>query len=419
MARAFIRRWKTASGEPRRRVVFKVCTLDKKWFQVPAPDDIQQLLRTSETAALVKAETTRQDLQALVKRHQHIPTPESTAALALHDLPPQLRTELENGVALTPDRNSIAAAVHDFLAARVDLATGTLDNYRRYLELFLDWSDNHLPQGRATHVLTALQPTHLQEWQTHRATEIKKSPNASHGRRALLSGIQALAALEKWLHGRGIVQNRIVRTTLDKPRQPKKTRDIFTEDRIRALLAAAAKHRRVPRRALPWDLTLRLLIETGIRQGEFLHLQWQDIELTDPEAARLKIQPKLYWNPKSYEQRDIPLTADLARLLTAHRDRYNLRPIDHLYNATETPPVCRDIARDTLAAIYKDAGIPFTGVHNLRHIACVRFMKVGIDLPVVKRLMGHADLQTTIRIYGDHVQGDQWLEEARGKLPRI
>lgn len=52
--------------------------------------------------------------------------------------------------------------------------------------------------------------------------------------------------------------------------------------------------------------------------------------------------------------------------------------------------------------ICKNAGITKTvNTHMLRHTFATRCIEAGVDLPVLQKLMGHANIETTINTYGD------------------
>ena len=52
--------------------------------------------------------------------------------------------------------------------------------------------------------------------------------------------------------------------------------------------------------------------------------------------------------------------------------------------------------------ICKNAGITIpVNTHMLRHTFATRCIEAGVDLPVLQKLMGHANIETTINTYGD------------------
>lgn len=47
----------------------------------------------------------------------------------------------------------------------------------------------------------------------------------------------------------------------------------------------------------------------------------------------------------------------------------------------------------------KDADIPYKNFHALRHMYATRLIENRVDVKTVSLLLGHADVQTTLRIY--------------------
>ena len=62
----------------------------------------------------------------------------------------------------------------------------------------------------------------------------------------------------------------------------------------------------------------------------------------------------------------------------------------------------------------KAAGIGALGTHSLRHTFCTWLDSVGTPIGVQQRLMRHADIRTTMNVYGDAVSAD--MAEAHSKI---
>jgi integrase len=87
-------------------------------------------------------------------------------------------------------------------------------------------------------------------------------------------------------------------------KNPKPTRQpCWTRLEVEKILAAAAGYQRA---------ALVLLAETGARVGEIKHLTWEDIDL---ERALIHIRPKDDWQPKTGDQRAIPMNPTARELL--------------------------------------------------------------------------------------------------------
>jgi len=125
------------------------------------------------------------------------------------------------------------------------------------------------------------------------------------------------------------------------------------------------------------------------------------------------IRFKENWQPKSGE-RDIPINDNLFEILGSLDKRRTKKSQDaYIFNVKQSSP-SRNWLRDQLIKIAKDAGIDgLTKLHTLRHTFASHLVMNGVDLPTVKKLMGHSDIQTTM-IYA-HLAPDH-LEKAVDKL---
>ncbi|HUV31861.1 MAG TPA: site-specific integrase [Acidobacteriota bacterium] len=144
-------------------------------------------------------------------------------------------------------------------------------------------------------------------------------------------------------------------------------------------------------------------LNTGLRLGELVNLQWRDIDFS---RRILRVRKKKDWQPKSGE-RDIPLNSEMIVLLTSLKPK---KADKHAYVFTR-----RDGGklgaklRQALIRIARRAGLDdLTKIHSLRHTFASHLVMSGVDLPTVQRLLGHSDIQTTM-IYShlapDHLSG--------------
>ena len=65
--------------------------------------------------------------------------------------------------------------------------------------------------------------------------------------------------------------------------------------------------------------------------------------------------------------------------------------------------ISKSLDNDLLHRGLEAAGIPAAGrtVHALRHTAATSFVRAGVPLPEVQRLLGHSSLTVLQRYYGD------------------
>jgi integrase len=146
---------------------------------------------------------------------------------------------------------------------------------------------------------------------------------------------------------------------------------------------------------------------TGMRKAELENLEWDDIDF---ERRKIKIRVKDTWRPKTTE-REIPINGDLLVLLKEHKKHTHKGPYVFHSNGCKIEP---NSLRKKLIRIAKKNGIKdFTKLHTLRHTFASQLVMSGVDLPTVKKLMGHADIETTM-IYS-HL-ADEHIDKAVEKL---
>ena len=184
-----------------------------------------------------------------------------------------------------------------------------------------------------------------------------------------------------------------------KNREHKRER-FMTPDEFRRLgraLAEATTRRRVSPYAVA---AIRLLILTGCRKREILHLRWKQVDL---EAAELVLADS------KTGPRNVSLSPRAMRVLKSIErvpgnpwvipGRVEGRP---MRNIDEAWGVVCDLAD------LKD-----TRIHDCRHSFASRALALGENLPMIGRLLGHSELQATERYA--HLDRD-WVREAAVRI---
>ena len=121
-----------------------------------------------------------------------------------------------------------------------------------------------------------------------------------------------------------------------------------------------------------------LAVETGMRLGELLKLQWSDF---DEQDRILSIR-----DTKNGEDRVVPLSITAFDILSAlARDNSSL--FETNYHAVKS----------AWQRLCKRAGIENLRFHDLRHEAISRFFEKGMTLPEVTMLSGHKTKTQALR----------------------
>jgi len=139
-------------------------------------------------------------------------------------------------------------------------------------------------------------------------------------------------------------------------------------------------------------LFVRTALETGMRLGELLRLDWRDVDLS---AGTLQIRES-----KAKRPRLLFLSLRLRQGLTeAAQGRVRpLRGADTVFRGAALPGGLmnkhwRIAFKKAAAAI----GHPDLRIHDLRHLAAINLVRAGVDLPTVQAFLGHGSLLSTLR----------------------
>ena len=130
-----------------------------------------------------------------------------------------------------------------------------------------------------------------------------------------------------------------------------------------------------------------LAINTGLRRGELLQLAWADISFS---GRYLTVRAS---NAKSKQGRIVPLNDQAFSALQAWREQ-NPDSL-YIYEGPADQPLT-DV-KNPWALLLETASIIDFRFHDLRHHFASKLVMAGVDLNTVRELLGHADLNMTLR----------------------
>lgn len=156
------------------------------------------------------------------------------------------------------------------------------------------------------------------------------------------------------------------------------------------------------------------LLHTGMRSGECLGLQWEDIDfeqrkihirhnLTDVGGKHFLTTPKT-----ATSVRDLYMSDNLMALLKKHK--YEQRKLQLAKGSKFLHPEMvftsdtgnykdRSCLNTSLKRFLKGTGFEYLTLHKLRHTNATLLLNNGIDLKIVSEHLGHADIQITAGTY--------------------
>ena len=274
-------------------------------------------------------------------------------------------------------------------------AACSLDDPKQY-------NDNQNQREKAKEEATDIAKTLLgkkrkraKEEQTDTASDAKKLAEAvqifQEEREELISEIKLLRAL---------ATNGLMTTKLP----PKRAREMQVLDRDelqRFLIQAQAEGY--------YELFL-LDLSTGLRRGELMALQWDDLNF---ETGVLNVNKQVYQvngelqfsEPKTKNSiRKIVLPPAVVEVLKEYRKTVNSRwmfpsPVK------EDCPLTPGVVRKRLQLILEHAGCKHVRFHDLRHTFATLALQNGMDVKTLSAMLGHVSAATTLDIY-THITDD-------------
>lgn len=138
-----------------------------------------------------------------------------------------------------------------------------------------------------------------------------------------------------------------------------------------------------------------VLYETGLRIAEVSRLKLGDFD-----------EYRLYVRGKGQKQRTVYITGSMRKKIA----KINAKPSDYLFQNKTGGPVPTKTLRIWLQRDFWDVLGKKMTPHQLRHSFAVRLLMNGCDLVTIQKLLGHADISTTM-IYlqiKDELAESQW-----------
>jgi integrase len=308
------------------------------------------------------------------------------------------------------ERQTVAAYLTSWLeVVRTQVRESGYISYERRCRLYL------IPRiGRVK--LAKLSPQHVGElhsWMLQRGLS-PTTVNHTHG---------VLGHALKDAQRMGLVARNVC-DLLDPPRKAKRRSMIYTAEQVAQLLEAL--------KGTPIEPIIMLVVSTGARLGELISLKWPQVDLeratvTIHEGRAEVIGGYADTEPKTEAgNRTIPLTARMVAILREHRTRqleHRLwlgdvwRDLDYVFPNEQGGPQQHSVPEHRFKKLLKRHGLPHIRIHDLRHTAASLLLAQGVPAPEVSRILGHASVDITYRLYAHAVPQAQ--QQALNAMERI
>ncbi|MFJ5230360.1 tyrosine-type recombinase/integrase [Kitasatospora sp. NPDC088391] len=162
-----------------------------------------------------------------------------------------------------------------------------------------------------------------------------------------------------------------------------------------------------------------LALRTGLRKGELLGLRWEDLDL---EGGTASIRRTLQRTPTAglttlptktvSSERRIALSTECVHALKRHRERQvrerkaagdSWMDSGFVFTGPDGSPTDPSTLTRYFTSLCRAARLRRIRFHDLRHTAATLLLEQGVELVVIKELLGHAHIGVTATVYA-HVR---------------
>lgn len=298
---------------------------------------------------------------------------------------------------------------HAKLRNRASTQRLNFDNLKR----FLDFLRVRLPKPRALRV-SDVEPAALEAYMAARLAKGIKPATINRDRCTLSTFFRRAAR-------RGLIRRNPIEAVDPLPGLKKRLPTTLGPEQISRLLEEA--ERPVPfhgrggkgagnsrERLTPLGDLIRTALNSGLRLGELVHLEWADL---DWEGRRLRVVNKEEHQLKDREDRVVGANPALMQLL---RRRHGALHHPRWIFPSQAGGLLdrRNLLREFKAAAAR-AGVPWANFLILRHTALTALARSGAPMLVLREVAGHESTRTTERYYIGSLGGGDWTIPTLGE----
>lgn len=170
---------------------------------------------------------------------------------------------------------------------------------------------------------------------------------------------------------------------------------------------------------------LLIALHTGMRRGEIIGLQWEDIDFA---AKTIHIQHNAVMSETSTTvsdslktqagRRDVPLSEELEKWLIAQKKTSHSQYVLAMQNHK---PLTKSSYKSMWKLIERELPDTHVTAHILRHTYITRLFEAGLDIKEIQYLAGHSTVDMTLKVYTHYDRRSregQTAEKVREALAR-
>lgn len=284
-------------------------------------------------------------------------------------------------------------------------------------------SGGHISIESAQKIAKGLKMSVKRVFKVHQETGTLSAKTILHHHR-LISSILAQATRD-----RIVPFNVADRNYMKAPKQEHKEAAFLDDEQARHVLEL------LDNAPIKWKTIMYLLIFSGIRRGELLGLEWNDIDFdnkvihirrisqyvqdmgiitkspkNDTSSRTIKLSEMMFDQLREYQQYWQKLRKDLGDdwqnmiEITLADGKTQTVINDRLFIKDDSTPMNPDSVTDWTSKFVKRNNLPHFIPHSLRHTHATLLIAEGVSIPTVSRRLGHSSISTTSKIYVHAIQ---------------
>jgi len=188
---------------------------------------------------------------------------------------------------------------------------------------------------------------------------------------------------------------------VQKPRIIRKELNVWDQDQIKLFLEEAKRDR--------YYCLFLLALTTGLRQGELIGLQWNDIDLENEFITVRRTVKELngkliIGEPKTVKGKrlvSLPKVAVSAlKVLKKEKGIDDDRGDTWVFTDTKNGLIrVQNLYKRHYKKVIENAKLPYIRFHDLRHCHATLLLQQGINPKIVQERLGHSNISITLDIY--------------------
>lgn len=177
--------------------------------------------------------------------------------------------------------------------------------------------------------------------------------------------------------------------------------EVFSEQELQKLALFCVNH------PTALNVGILLALNTGLRLGEICALRWTDLDFANRTLKITRTVQRVNMGGKTAltvgepkterSKRTVTVPTDMMKLLTALYARSARR--GYIFGPHPDRPLEPRTCQRHFKAVLKSCGLKERNFHVTRHTFATRCIEKGGDVRTLSELLGHADIQTTLRLY--------------------